>query len=174
MHCGIDFFPASNSRISRKPIICEAVCTYFPGGAHFLDHTALKHHFHSLIDSFVKLLPVAKEKDACSGDADNPVCAVSRRGDLQIAPAADWRPPLLVACVANPLLALRRSRFSGDEANLQSTNDASAIFEVNLSRRFWIEFDQLRASNHPNSSHLVSRAVPDQARAEAQVRGSAL
>jgi hypothetical protein len=29
-------------------------------------------------------------------DADNFVCAASRMGDLQIAPAADWRPPLLV------------------------------------------------------------------------------
>jgi glycine cleavage system aminomethyltransferase T len=52
--------------------------------------------------------------------------------------AAPW-----VTCVANPLLALHRSRFSGNEANLQSTNDASAIFEVDLSRSLQIEFDQL-------------------------------
>ena len=36
------------------------------GGAHLLDYTALKHHFHSLIDSFVKLLPLAEHKSACS------------------------------------------------------------------------------------------------------------
>ena len=54
--------------------------------------------------------------------------------------AAPW-----VACVANPLLALRRSRFSGDEANLQSPCHASAVFEVDFSRRFWIDFGKLRA-----------------------------
>ena len=42
--------------------------TRFPGGAHLFGHAALKDGFHSLIDSFIKLLPVAKDEDSCSGD----------------------------------------------------------------------------------------------------------
>ena len=37
-----------------------------PGGAHFFDNAVFKHCFYPLIDSVVKLLPVAKNKDTCS------------------------------------------------------------------------------------------------------------
>src|SRR5436189_3189618 len=36
------------------------------GGAHFFDHATLEHTFHSSIDSFVKLLSVAKDEHSCS------------------------------------------------------------------------------------------------------------
>ena len=43
-------------------------CTGCPRSAHFFDHAALKHSFHSSIDSFVKLLPVAEHENACGRD----------------------------------------------------------------------------------------------------------
>jgi hypothetical protein len=38
-----------------------------------------------------------------------------------------------------------RRRIASEQTNLQGTRDPTAVFEVDLSRRFWIEFGKLRA-----------------------------
>ena len=68
MHCGSRFFSSEQLTNFAQSDHLRSSLTYFTGGAHLLDYTALKHHFHSLIDSFVKLLPVAKDENACSRD----------------------------------------------------------------------------------------------------------
>src|SRR5262249_55156831 len=109
---------------------------YCPTRADFLDYTLFKHCFYSLIDSVIKLLPVAKNEDACSRFAVRSASPTFHKTRARrLAQRGGY----------SPLLALCGCRFASKQTNLESAHEATPILHVDLLCRFRIEFDKLRA-----------------------------
>src|SRR5205814_8957836 len=107
-----------------------------PARAYFLDYALFKHCFYSLIDSGIKLLPVAKNEHTCSRFAVRSAswtCHNARTSRL--AQRGGY----------SPLLTLSQGRFPSKQTNLQSTYKATPILHVDLSCCFGIEFIKLGA-----------------------------
>src|SRR5262245_35858833 len=105
----------------------------------------LKDSFHSLIDSFVQVFPVAKHKNTWSRDRESRRCSrfavrsvswnfVYTHG-LRLAHRGGYRRSLALVGGGLPC----------EQTNLQGAHKPPAIVHVDLSCRFWIEFGQLRA-----------------------------
>ena len=89
--------------------------THSFGGADFFDHAIFKHGFHSVVNSGVKLIAVAKHEDTAG-----------RIG-------------------YSPLPALVRGSLPCRDTNLQRAHETTAIFWINLARGFGIKLHKLRA-----------------------------